>query len=346
MPLQKKRILWIDICRLISMVLVVWLHFGAPGVLNNYIHLFHMPIFFMLSGLCLNTNKKPAMLIYSKFKSLIIPYFSFGVLFYIIWSLIYLVIMPDRITSFNDFLYILLWNNTAPKPYLWGGVQWFLPCLFFAEMIFYCIFSALKNKYTALGCITLLGIVYIYVFRSRPFFLPMGLDVSLIAVFFIALGHCLKERIVIVDRLTNIHLQLFAALLFAISLICHFVNGTTNMRLMEYNNPFLYLIGSTSGCLVLIILSKLITKNISSWRYFSKLLYLGKNTIILLYIHRLFDGLEKTVLDLLNIGFESKMIKYLYFGLMTMLFFAISYPLTKFVDKNCSLLLGRWNNRR
>lgn len=54
---SNKRIGWIDISRACAMFLVVWLHFGSPRIINQYVHLFHMPVFFFVSGICNKSGK-------------------------------------------------------------------------------------------------------------------------------------------------------------------------------------------------------------------------------------------------------------------------------------------------
>lgn len=62
MKSEKERILWIDLCKAISIFVMVFLHVGSamPAIdkqLDNSLHLWHVPIFYMLSGLVLNGNK-------------------------------------------------------------------------------------------------------------------------------------------------------------------------------------------------------------------------------------------------------------------------------------------------
>lgn len=46
---SNRRYAYIDIARGIGIILVVWGHSGGPMI--NYINQFHMPLFFILSGL-------------------------------------------------------------------------------------------------------------------------------------------------------------------------------------------------------------------------------------------------------------------------------------------------------
>lgn len=134
-----KRIDWIDICKFFSIALVVWLHFGVPARIDGLVHQWHMPIFYMLSGLCFNFEKHSdfKLFLISRVKSLIVPYFSFSIILYLFWSIIYLCVSSQDIVPLKIYLISLLFTNTSAVPNLWGAVQWFLTSLFFTEILYW-----------------------------------------------------------------------------------------------------------------------------------------------------------------------------------------------------------------
>ena len=74
---QQPRMDWLDCVKAIGMILVYIGHCHIPGV-NKYIYLFHMPLFFIISGYLWNIEKNKSMnfktFFQKKFKSYIIPY--------------------------------------------------------------------------------------------------------------------------------------------------------------------------------------------------------------------------------------------------------------------------------
>ena len=106
-----------------------------------WIYSFHMPLFFIISGILLNhTNtedKDIKSIIISKFKSLIIPYIFFELLAIFIWMIL------------NEFtLNALRWNIIdSLLMYTRAGATWFLPCLFVAELLFIVLRKNIKNDY-------------------------------------------------------------------------------------------------------------------------------------------------------------------------------------------------------
>lgn len=124
-----KRIEWLDVMKGVAILLVVLGHvFNSMGLfshpLNRWIHLFHMPFFFMLSGfLAINTNKrKQYENIKNKFFKLMIPFFVGG----IFYSL--------TIGSLDDFIY-----NMHHCGY------WFLLSLFTCWIIFLPLSSIIRS---------------------------------------------------------------------------------------------------------------------------------------------------------------------------------------------------------
>ena len=75
------RIEWMDLAKGIGIVMVVWAHSAGPG--SSYIEQFHMPLFFMLSGI-LYKEKEIKKFIRGKVISLYIPFVVLNVLFDII----------------------------------------------------------------------------------------------------------------------------------------------------------------------------------------------------------------------------------------------------------------------
>ena len=80
---SKSRIIWVDIARAVAMVLVFTGHLGASWFpqlepLLTAIYTFHMPLFFLLSGLFFKPTVNLLNLIIKRAKTLLIPYYLFG----------------------------------------------------------------------------------------------------------------------------------------------------------------------------------------------------------------------------------------------------------------------------
>ena len=63
-----QRLDWLDMAKGIGMILVVYGHSYGPS--NYYVYLFHMPLFFILSGFLFNREQRFGTYFYKKFTGL------------------------------------------------------------------------------------------------------------------------------------------------------------------------------------------------------------------------------------------------------------------------------------
>lgn len=72
------RIDWIDLTKGIAIFLMVCGHTSIPLSISNWIWSFHMPLFFIISGILFNATKYPNfnLFIKKRGKTLIIPYIN------------------------------------------------------------------------------------------------------------------------------------------------------------------------------------------------------------------------------------------------------------------------------
>ena len=108
----------IDVCKGIGILLVIIGHLGT--VWGTPIYMFHMSLFFILSGVCLSDKylDKKVEFAYKRFVSLMIPFIVFK-------GIAYLTIHFGPWPGAEDFIdkYHLL------------GTLWFLKCLFIASLL-------------------------------------------------------------------------------------------------------------------------------------------------------------------------------------------------------------------
>lgn len=141
---MSKRIEFIDTAKGVAICLMVFGHSGYSGYLHQFIYAFHMPFFFLVSGLFLKlTNQSDFnQNLVKNFNQLIVPYVA-----------MYILTIPFGLA----FIYFhggldLSFSNIAIKPIigmLWGvdkiqgahsifsnGPLWFLLALFCARILF------------------------------------------------------------------------------------------------------------------------------------------------------------------------------------------------------------------
>ena len=166
----------IDIAKGICIFLMVMGHAAVPGFVFKWIYSFHMPFFFLVSGMFFNPVKydKWHCFLKSRVKGLVIPYLSLSVLATILFALI----------GEANFKAMFLG---------WGGIAlWFIPVLFISEVLFYGIWKTVAcfkyNRVYALAC-AIVVLIAGYYCSVRQIRFPLQLQVVGMGSFFYAVGY-------------------------------------------------------------------------------------------------------------------------------------------------------------
>lgn len=117
---MNKRIEWIDIAKAVAIVLVGIGHYSCPKILMAFIYSFHMPLFFILSGITFNTSKYTFQQFFiRKLKTLVFPW-CLAVVLYTVFQNTCLVLGMSGIQ--------IPWINIIPR--IFGIIVWGLMILY------------------------------------------------------------------------------------------------------------------------------------------------------------------------------------------------------------------------
>lgn len=269
---RSKRIEYIDIAKGLGIILVVIGHCLKGNTFPaTWIWSFHMPLFFILSGLCFAENKYPTFqsFLTKRIKTLLLPCIYFSILI----ALLYVPI--KGLSTFYS-----LFTDGLP------GALWFILVLFFCELIYYLI-----NKYSAntpINISTLFICLIIGIILNRySIKLSHSMCSVFTATFYYGLGHIMKNKINIL--LSMKCKVIFSAILLAIP--CAFVLITKqSINLADNYIPSpeaIYVLVSIIGSTGLLLLA-MVKNNNKIWGGW--ILFLGKNTLIILSLHMFFIG--------------------------------------------------------
>lgn len=287
---SKIRISYVDIVKFIGIFLLLIEHSGnwitLDGSYNNlkiWICSFHMPLFFIVSGLVISdkpvkTVKEFANILDKRIKNLIIPY--------IIWCLIYQNgLNPDF------YLGVLYGTNTSLGMAQTNQVLWFLPAMFVSMIMFQLVVNIngiirIKKYIKVIMFIEAMVLsaisIFLKLYRGN-LGMPWGIDIAFMGCSFIIFGFLLKEYI---DRLFY-----KKYLAFAVAGICLCVGyyiaihnqpdeiWVSIMALGMYgHNWILYIVGAICNTVVMIIISNALGKiNFFAW--------LGRNSMTIMVVH-------------------------------------------------------------
>ncbi len=228
----KKRYDYIDIFRAIGILLMVMGHIYFGKHFDFYIHAFHMPIFFIVSGYFFKADEVFTVFLNKKFKTLIIPYLVFGLLNYVLYSIFNYFIVHKALSA--DPLKHLLFVNTNG---LYAGAMWFLTSLFFAEVFLYFLLKMkAPYRYILIPALAIMGNLAPEVLPSR---LPYALDAAFTGTGLLLIGYLVRQfkDSAYVKRLASVNTKLFIPKLLicaVASVLLIRCNSYVNMRLGQY----------------------------------------------------------------------------------------------------------------
>lgn len=264
-----KRLDYLDYAKGTAILLVVLAHIYAfntdisRGIVITWIYSFHMPLFFIISGLLmkLKHNELNKETIIKRFKGIIIPYFLFSSLAIIVNQILYGINVKQAIKET-----LLTISGVGID------VLWFLPALFFGEVLLLLLNKYIKNINIRLYFILVIGILATFITKENGVILVFVARI-MISMLFISIGYYLYN--IIINRNISI-IQL--TILIIVQAILSNINRFVDLNNLVLGNIFLYFINSCIGTIIIINLCRRISKS-------NILSYLGKNSIVILGFH-------------------------------------------------------------
>ena len=335
----KNRIDYIDIAKAFALFFVILGHLVVnDSKLFNWIFSFHMPLFFILSGMTLNVDKYDNIFIFikRKSKSLIVPYFIFASIGFVVSYFVYEWKMKLTIKRIIKGLFY----HTQPEV-LHVGQIWFLVALFVAGVLFYILEKyILKNKsklftFFIYLVISIIGFNILNILKTSSVIklplkferLPFKVDTALTAVIFLKIGNVIRKYNIIenIGNISKIKYVIFIIVLLCINILVGTdTNGYVNICSCVYGGYINYYLASISGSLVVLLISLKIKRN-------KILCYYGKNTLPMFAMHSLLIALvtyiaslifHKSYIPLQNISIEMSI---LFTIIIYILLFLVSY---------------------
>lgn len=179
----------IDVFKGIGIFFVVLGHLSKNHDLVNYVYSFHMPLFFVVSGVFFNPYKyqKGKELLKSRFRTLLLPYLIFYLILYLYWLFVERNFRGQELDwwiPITGLLYATPYKGSMFS----AGPLWFLPCLFMTEVLYFYSYKFFKNKVYVLLFTILLFFLGANAARLNLLWLPFAFSQSCIAVYYYGLG--------------------------------------------------------------------------------------------------------------------------------------------------------------
>lgn len=275
------RIPYIDVFRGLLMLLVVLGHSigNTDDIMNKVILSFHMPAFFMLSGMCFHpktSNYNSLLLLKKKSKGLLWPYITFSLISVLLYWLLLAGTSKDKGVTVAQTLIGILWNDGQYGTIVTGGF-WFIYDLIWITIIHVLAKNINRNIQIALATISF---VSLYLYKADFYFSVEIMRISAGYVFFL-LGDLLvankaEEKI---EKMIRGGVYLLLSIIFmAITIVTCLNNDSILMYANRYGCILLFLLSSLCGSASIYLLSRYIATN-------DFIEFVGRNTIPILQMH-------------------------------------------------------------
>lgn len=281
--MKEKRMLYLDYARGFSMLLVIYAHIliTQTSPVRIWIYSFHMPIFFIITGI-LNYKRNKKFDIKKQFKSLMIPYFLFSFINTIL-------LIPLDYLNHKNIINNIVYN--FKNIFLLYGVKatWFLPCLLIALIIFnYLKKKNLKKENLVLILFLVFFIPYIKI-NVDDIATYKVICRSLIATVFLFSGYYIGQ---IVDKIEIKKIKLLLLLLGTV--IFSFILGPVDLCYLQLSDPIMYYISALTGSMFVLLLFKYFDDKKIKLRLLE---YIGKNSLTIFGTHMIIIYYVKKIVN-------------------------------------------------
>lgn len=273
-----------DIAKGIAILLVVCGHvFIASTNLRTIILAFHLPTFFMITGMLLREKANGGETVRIKIKTvkkLLVPYFVFESL--------WVVLLVFRELSTVDTYLVL--SSGLKKMFTVGNIgTWYLTCLLLSETIF--VFMV-KNRYGKVisEVLMIISLIITWQMTINKYFIIFLLRV-LIGQGFITIGY--YGYSILKKTWSKRFIELFIVVLVFSAVY----NKEVDLYCLKTNMPLLYVFNAVLGFTIIINISTRIIHTKIAY----VLSYFGKNSIIVLTLNQFIITILNSILKFPNV---------------------------------------------
>ena len=307
---KERRVEYIDLFRSFGIILMIMGHIKYGNHFDKWIHAFHMPMFFFVSGWFYRSREDVSVgvQIKKKVNSLLVPYLFFE----IVQWLILLIYIPEYRNA-QTLLHILT-ENTYKIPIESGtfgispipGAMWFLTAIFFIEAIYIVLNRILEcswKLHIAVVVLTVIGMLATIIF---PFRLPWALDAAFVGIGVFHIARMIRKTKA--KKVLNLKIwpSLMMGVIFTILIM---VSPKINMRTGNYGWYLPFWINALGATVAGWNLSRYLEQFLNRFvpvidRWLKNI---GKNSIVYLCLNQLVILAVTKGLDLIGIeGFIAK----------------------------------------
>ena len=273
--MEVKRIEWIDLAKGMAIFLMVCGHTSIPISISNWIWSFHMPLFFIVSGMLFFPKRYLSFITFVKkrCRTLLLPWIVFTIV-----TICYSPTESLNLLSNCNNLFAL----------------WFLPVLFITELIGYYIVKIRFWGGKLIFAILLATIGFeMDIYNVN---LPFDVEVSLYASLFYVVGYINRIRIIKIKSK-----WLMIVLLLGLNVLLSLILPRTDMAANQCGWYGINAVNALVGAMIFFLLAKKM-ENLSSQNFLRRFLnWAGTNTIVILGLSQVINLMMKECMNSLTL---------------------------------------------
>ena len=347
---ETKRIPYLDMARGIGMVLVVMGHVEYINLeIRQFITVFHMPLFFLLTGILLEKKQEEEKnyvdLIKKKAYTIMLPYAVFSVLS--------LVVEVTRMVIKGLDEWDEVFHHLFQSCCLQGvSTLWFLPALFMSELLFVGIRKRTDHVGTLISTVGILLLCNVLNTYEKAFYESHMASISysllhdvcsmairnIFCVVFICAGYYLNKIVLKYKGkwIFDVGCLLISAVIAYVSILA---SGRVELHFMYITPLPIYLIGAISGSMTVLFFCKLL-QNIPLGFISNILCYYGRNSLIIMVTHLDFRILYISILISQKLLLFEQLDRLLCI-LIVFMVFVLEIPVIWFLNRYLPFALGK-----
>lgn len=190
----KSRFDWVDVLKFLGIFAIYLGHYGdASGKFYKFVFMYHVPLFFFISGFFAKKDKHKTIKEYiiKKFKQLLIPYYFFALISSISFSI------ANNLGG-KETLNMIIKYFGGIRNTLDAGSLWFIPCIFIVSLIYFLLTKIFNNKYIIIIVSITLFIITQIVLPNNPIIKPswfMNIDSAMYYIIYYCIGDIVFDKI-------------------------------------------------------------------------------------------------------------------------------------------------------
>ena len=289
---------YIDIAKGFGILTVVWAHIMLVGWTHQICYAFHMPLFFLLSGMLFRKDQYHSFgsFFKKKVKRLFVPYVLYSVVTWAVWAA-FRMYRGDEVDSYWMPLLQTFIAQGSGAFIVHNSVLWFIPCLFAVEIMYFFV-GRLKDWVALTVCFALAALSFLlgHLYGDDWWFLlPWNFDAAMIAMPFYGVGSLLTRHMPhdkIVDMASSHRWQIFLAFILSTLLLVYLSTNYDECSMgssLYHCSGGMFILRAFVGCAAMLLFSLLLSVVLQDCNSYqttmSGIKWLGVNSLDVMCTH-------------------------------------------------------------